>query len=213
MNCIRELEGDFMDFRGRLENMPLVIVLIGKRGSGKSASAYSIIEELHTIMPTRPVWILGFPENKKDLLPDYFNIAFSIHQIPIGAIVLIDEGAKQFNARRSMSSKAVSLSNYIDLARQNDWTMIVECKRTRKIDLNVIADADMIFIKGIGFLQEQFERNQIRHLSQEAKIELSKFPKNERIKYMFIADEDFKGVVNINLPSFWTDELSRAWKI
>ena len=50
---------------------PAIIVIFGGRGSGKTATGYSIIEDFrYSLTP----YVVGFPENSKSLLPGWMGI-------------------------------------------------------------------------------------------------------------------------------------------
>lgn len=67
---------------------PLVIVILGGRGRGKSALGYKIAEYLKE---KADVYVVGLPERAKRLLPEWIGSVPSIEDVPPNASVIFDE--------------------------------------------------------------------------------------------------------------------------
>jgi len=74
---------------------PSVILVLGKRGSGKSALAYRLLE-LFRYGP-RP-YVIGVPNLARKLLPDWIGIAASLEEVPTRSIALVDEAYLAYHA-------------------------------------------------------------------------------------------------------------------
>ncbi len=58
---------------------PAIVLVLGGRGSGKSAVSYRVIEDFrYSLSP----YIVGFPEDSKELLPDWIGIERKLEDIP-----------------------------------------------------------------------------------------------------------------------------------
>ena len=67
---------------------PAVILILGKRGSGKSALAYRLLELYR--MQLSP-YVIGVPAQARKLLPDWIGIASSLEDLPPKSVALIDD--------------------------------------------------------------------------------------------------------------------------
>ena len=67
---------------------PAVVLILGKRGSGKSALGYRLLE-LSRYGP-RP-YVVGVPKSARHQLPGWIGIAASLEEVPPKSIVLVDE--------------------------------------------------------------------------------------------------------------------------
>ncbi len=67
---------------------PAVVLILGKRGSGKSALAYPLLELFrYRVTP----YVVGVPLRARKLLPDWIGIAPSLEDVPPNSMALVDE--------------------------------------------------------------------------------------------------------------------------
>ena len=82
---------------------PAVILLLGKRGSGKSALSYRLLELFRYRLPA---YVVGAPERSSKLLPDWIGTVPTLEDLPPDCIALVDEAYIHFHSRRSMAQEA-----------------------------------------------------------------------------------------------------------
>lgn len=188
---------------------PSIILILGKRGSGKSALAYRLLE-LFRFGP-KP-YVVGVPASKRHLLPEWVGIASSLEEVPTGAITLVDEAYILYHARGSSAEESRNMSKLINLSRQRDQTIIFVSQESRQIDKNIASSANVIIFKDLGILQMQFERPEFNQLSAKAKEAFAPINGDKRRwSYLYSPDTDFSGLIENELPSFWKPSLSRIF--
>lgn len=189
---------------------PSVIIIIGRRGSGKSALGYKLLEYLRWQGLS---FVVGLPPQARKLLPDWIGVVPSLEDIPPKSIILIDESYNLFHSRASTSEKARILSNLINLSRQREQTLIFVTQEARQIDKNIASSADIIIFKDPGIFQPEFERKELRKIAEEAKRMFAAISIKEKIKwaYAYAPGNDFAGMIENSLPTFWSAGLSKAY--
>ena len=188
---------------------PSVVLVVGKRGSGKSALAYRLLELMK--LRARP-YAVGVPTSAHSKLPEWIGIASSIEDLPQGSVAVIDEAYLHFHSRESMAKQGRSISGLVNLSRQRDQTLIFVSQEARQIDRNIASSANVVVFKQPGMLQAEFERPELRHLAEQAKTQLSAVTGDvRRWAYVYSPDADHLGLLENELPSFWKPSLSKAF--
>jgi hypothetical protein len=198
--------GSFDAFNTRLGTASLIILIAGKRGSGKSALGFRLLENVHA-ESGRPAAELGV---RAAVLPRWISAIEDVEDVENGAVVLVDEGAVSFSSRESMSGKNKELGKLLAIARHKDLTLILITQNTGMIDKNVLNLCDTIILKEGSLLQQQMERDAMKEMYRKAGEALKKLQAGERQKHAYIIDADYEGLVNIPLPSFWNDKVSKS---
>jgi hypothetical protein len=190
-------------------NHPLVILIIGSRGSGKSALGYKILEYMRW---QGKLYVLGLTEKSRKILPEWIGSTPSMEDIPGGSIVLVDEAYLTFHSRSSSSQRAREISNIINLSRQREQTLIFISQEARQIDKNIASSANVVIIKNPGVLQLEFERSQFRKILVEAQRMFNAITRDKnKWAYVFAPESNFAGMMENSLPTFWTSSLSKAY--
>ena len=188
---------------------PSIVLIIGRRGSGKSASSFRILE-LFRFGP-KP-YVVGVPTSKQYLLPNWISIVPTLEEVPPGAIVVIDEAYIHYHARRSTTKESLEMSKIINLSRQREQTILFISQESRQLDKNIVGAADVIIFKDLGLLQLQFDRPGLTPLATKAKDAFATISGDKRRwSYLCSLDTDFSGLIENELPSFWTPGLSRMY--
>ena len=180
-----------------------VIIITGKRGSGKTCLACYLLEKSDN------AFFFGFPEEKKVYLPEnILPLPFdNIESLPENATIFFDEAALWFYARDSMSRFNKLISQIITEARHHNQLIIFATHTLRKLDIGIVIDADAILFKEPSHLHVKFERAEIRYIMKEVAKEFEKI-EGDRRKYSYMLSHDFEQLVETPLPSFWKEELS-----
>lgn len=190
---------------------PSVVIITGKRGSGKSGLGYFLLEFLSKEYKIDPL-VLGLPRPKWDLLPDRMKSldVDSLDKLPDKAIIFIDEGALLFYARKFQSDLNTTMDKLISISRQKDQILLIATHHTRKLDINIITDADALIYKQPSLFHSRFERRELRNLTRDVSDKFERKSEDKR-KWAYIYSDDFEGFLENPLPSFWSEELSHAF--
>lgn len=199
------VSGAYDDFNSAINAKSRIILVFGRRGSGKSALGFRIMENIHA-SSKRGCFVLGV---SKSLLPKWISEIDGLDKVDSGSVVLVDEGAISFSARESMQKKNVSLGKMLATARHKDLTLIFITQNTGMIDKNVLNLTDVIIAKEGSLLQKQMERPQIKELMEKIDAAMTHLPKEERVRYCYVFSDDFEGLCSIQLPSFWSEGISK----
>ena len=188
---------------------PAVVLIVGKRGSGKSALAYRLVELLrYKLTP----YVVGVGPQARKYLPDWIGMVPDLESLPFNAIALVDEAYLPYHSRRSMAEGSMAMSQILNLSRQRNQTLIFVTQEARQVDRNIASSATVIAFKEMGMLQPEFDRPELRKLVGQAKESFGNV-RGERRKWSFVysPDADFVGLLENELASFWKPSLSRLF--
>jgi len=202
----KHISGNYENFEKKLLNSSLILLIAGKRGSGKTALGMKFLELFHR-KTRKKCYILNYKHVK---LPRWIKKASSIEEIPDNAIVLIDEGAILFSARDAMKESNKLLSKLMIIARHKNLSLILISQNSSMIDLNVLRLADSLILKEPSLLQAEFERPAIKKIYKKVEPHFKKL-ENKNV-YFYLWDDDFEGLVKYNLPEFWSEAISKSFK-
>lgn len=195
--------------RETLENSE-VILITGKRGSGKTALGTLLLEN----SPKRESYFVGLSSEYWQLLPDTITPLpldmQGLENLPSEATILIDEAMIWFYSRNSLKGMNKLISILVTEARHKEQLLVFISHSLRKLDVGIAIDADAIIFKEPSLLHSKFERKEILRLVQEAKRAFDKILPSERVKHAYLVSQDYEGMLEAELPSFWTEELSHA---
>jgi len=197
-------KGDYEEFEEKMLKYSLIMLINGKRGSGKTALGMKMLEMFNK-KTKRKCYVMGY-ENTK--LPRWMKKVDDIEKIPNNAVTLIDEGAVSFFSRDSMKKSHKDLSKLMAIARHKNLVLILITQNSGMIDLNVMRLADTVFLKEPSLMQAKFERKAVKDMYEKAALHF----KEEKKKRFYVYDDDFEGVLKHDLPGFWSDDVSTSFK-
>jgi hypothetical protein len=188
---------------------PMAIAISGARGSGKSCLAYYLA---HTMAIARGcnVIVLGLSPEKEALLPESWGVIDNITQAPPGCVVLVDEVALQFHARRSSSSENLAMDRVLSISRQAAQDVIFATHNFRKMDVALVSDLDVIACKKPSFLHSRFERSEIKQFTQTSAAWFETHSVDHKM-WTYVFSDNFEGPVCNPMPPFWSEQLSCGW--
>jgi len=200
------------DARWRSLILPLsVVVIVGKRGSGKSALAYRLLELFRYHLTP---YVVGTPAEARRHLPHWIGMAPTLDDLPPRSIALVDEAYMLYHSRHSMAQDNKSMSQVVNLSRQRDQTLIFVSQEARQIDRNIASSANVLVFKETGMLQPDFDRRELRKIAEDAQKAFSnKKGSRQRWSYVYSPDADYAGMLESELPSFWNPSLSRLFAL
>jgi len=188
---------------------PSVVLVLGKRGSGKSGLGYRLLELFrYQLTP----YVLGIPAEAQKLLPDWIGVAQDLDEIPQGSIVLVDEAYLNYHSRESLKIQNREMSRIVNLSRQRNLTLIFITQEARQIDKNIASQADVVIFKEPAMLQLRFDRPELNDITTRAKLAFNNVSSNKRrLAYVYSPDADFMDLMENTLPTFWNAKLSHAF--
>ena len=184
-----------------------VSLILGQRGSGKTALALRIMENDFALNQSRQ-FAMGISASQ---LPRWITAVKSPQSLPQGAVLLVDEAGISFNARRSMQERHQALGELLLLARHNDFRILFCAQSSANIDVNIMRQVDALMFKSMGFLQCQFERPKIVAMYEKLQQSIQHLANNSC--YMphntMVLCNHFQGSFHADLPGFWHQGVSK----
>jgi hypothetical protein len=198
--------GNYKDFWTKLKTSDSMIgIIVGARGSGKSAVALSLLENLKG--GKKKFFAMGF--QSKDL-PDWIATIESVNDIENDSYVVVDEGGILFSSRESMSAGNKLLSELLFIARHKNLTIFFISQNSSNIEINTIRQSDFIVLKKSSLLQKDFERKKISEIYTQYGEGFDRFKNNKGLTLIY--SDQFVGFVNNELPSFWSENVSKGFR-
>lgn len=200
----KKISGELHGFEQELEtSKSLIGIIIGSRGSGKSAMGLRILENARA--KGRKVAAMGFSESA---LPAWIEPVESLDEVKNGAFLLVDEGGILFSARSSFSSPNKLLSELLFISRHKDLSVLFISQNSANLEINTLRQADYLLLRQPSLLQKEFERKVIQKIYDENEAEFKKFGKHATLVY----SNWYNGFVSNELPGFWSDAASKSFK-
>lgn len=199
-------EGESSAFLKKLAHKSLILLIIGKRGSGKTALGMSVLDFFHK-KTRKKCCILGFEKIK---LPSWIKKVDDINKAPLDSAILIDEGGIVLSSRDSMKDRNKEIGKLMAIARHKNLSLIFISQNSAMIEVNVLRLADTLMLKEPSLLQSKFERKALKDIYES--LHLSFKEKEQKAAYFFVWDDDYQGMMRFPLPEFWTDAVSRSYR-
>jgi hypothetical protein len=80
----------------------------------------------------------------------------------------------------------------------------------RRLDVGLVLDCNAILFKQPSLLHSKLERGETRELTALAERHFNSLKEEDPRKYVFVLSHDFEEFIEVPLPSFWCEELSKA---
>jgi len=195
----------------RIVEHPAVVLIVGGRGSGKSAMAVRLQELLR--QKANP-YAIGLPPKAGKILPPWYGLAEDFSTIPNNSIVYLPESYRMFHARSSQSAQGRAIGEIVNLSRQRKHTLLFDVQNPAHLDRNILSEVDLVLIKEPGPFQQGFERSQFRSSMDGARAAFAGIGKQRRKGAVWVVapGAGITGQLMENLiPTFWSDSLSRIF--
>jgi len=207
--AVGDYEGSLNEWFDSMQEGKVMIVL-GRRGSGKTAFAFKTAEYVSAAFG-KPVYAVGFPEGKADLLPRWITTAGNPESCEENSFLVIDEAGIQYVAYNFNKPENLVLSQLMQIVRHKGQSIIYTTQNGASVDKNIIRQADSIIFKKPGLMQKKADRPELRKMAEDADLFFSGYQNGELNSVAYIQDDYFCGGIRASLPSFWSEKLSKAW--
>jgi hypothetical protein len=187
-----------------------VILVLGKRGSGKSAFIAKMAEFLMAINGMNTYWI-GAPETARSFVPHWIKLVNTPDNCPANSFVMCDEAGIDYLSLLFNTTANRFMRRMLMIARHKHISLAFATQSSRDIDNAIVRQADSIIFKEPGLHQPDSERAGIKPRAQKAALAFKEIPRGERIGAAYVFDDSFEGIINSNVPSFWTEDLSHIY--
>jgi len=205
-SVVKPISGSYARFESMLSKKDSTIgIILGARGSGKSAVGMKLLENLHALND-RKTYAMGFQSHE---MPSWITLIDDISQIENNSYVLIDEGGILFNAREGFSDANKLLSELLLIARHKDLSIMFISQNSSNLEINAIRQADYLVLKPSSLLQKDFERKKIKEIYDEVSEDFDRLKNVKGMTYIY--SDAFKGFVANPLPTFWTQKISKSY--
>jgi Cdc6-like AAA superfamily ATPase len=206
-NELKTIAGDYNKWFKKVgESDSQIGIILGARGTGKTAFGVKFLENLYSRYK-KQCFAIGF--NAKEF-PSWINIVKDISKLENDSVVLIDEGGVLFSSRSSMSNANKLLSELIMIARHKNLSVIFISQNSSNLEVNILRQADFLVLKSSSLLQKEFERSIIQKIYTKIEDQMKKYSEDLGITYIYSGT--FKGFVSNPLPSFWQENISKSFK-
>ncbi len=204
---VEEIAGDFVSWEnGILKAESKIGIILGARGSGKTAFGVKLMENLYAKQKSR-CYAIGFDKNT---MPSWIEVVESVGEIKNNSSVLIDEGGILFSSRKSMTKPNQLLSELILISRHKNLNIFFISQNSSNLDVNIIRQADFLVLKPTSLLQKDFERKKIAEVYSDVEGKFKKYKNDRGITYIYA--NEFRGFVSNSLPSFWSTRISKSFR-
>ena len=108
-----------------------------------------------------------------------------------------------------MSKPNKLLSELILIARHKNLSIMFISQNSSNLEINILRQADYLLLKPSSLLQKDFERKKVKKVYEEVKDDFKKLNNYKGLTYIY--SEDYRGFINNDLPSFWSQKISKSF--
>ena len=132
-------------FLENFRDKSLVMLIIGKRGGGKTALGMKFVE-IGKILDKKS-YVIGF-ENSKT--PKWVRKVNNLEDVPNNSLVLVDEAGISFSARESMKKANKEMANLLSIARHKNLSLIFITQNCMSLRTKVITEKSIKTLKDLN---------------------------------------------------------------
>ena len=204
-NIHKTVNGNFHSLVENFRDNSLIMLILGRRGAGKTALGMKFVEigRMFNKIP----YVIGF-ENSR--IPKWIKKANHLSDIPNNSLVLIDEAGISFSSKDSMKKANKNLTNLLSIARHKNLSLIFITQSSAMLELNVLRLCDVLLFKEPSLLQSRFERRGLQDLF--IKVSENFKDLDQKKDHSYVISDDFEGLINSKLPDFWNESISKSFK-
>lgn len=208
---------------------PFVVLVLGKRGGGKTATGHRLLEIFGEDNDDRDAYIMGYPDDEAEALPEWIDTlpaTVGLENWPEDSIVLVHEAHHIAHARESQEAENLSIDKLVTVSRHRNSDIVFETQQSQRLDRNFPAAVDGIVFKQPALMQEEFERRQMKQIVGEANEVFDQYRTvHETDNYEWVEEDDdiqkhayvysdtFRGEYphDIQLADHWSENISKAY--
>lgn len=206
ITVVKPINGSYQSFWNKLKTSDSLIgIILGARGSGKTAVALSMLENLKG--GKKKFFAMGF---SKAELPKWIKVVDKVEELDNDSYVVIDEGGILFSSRDSMSSSNKMLSDLLLVARHKNLSILFISQNSSNLEINTLRQADFLVLKKSSLLQKDFERKIVGKIYEKHQEGFKEF--SHIMGLALIYSDSFLGFVENDLPSFWSSDVSKGFR-
>lgn len=172
-------------------------IIAGKKGSGKTATGYWLLEQAHAM--GRKCCVAG----PRQYVPKWVKRVPHPAAAPDDSVVFVVEAGMQFAARTSMYGDQRDALSILPVLRHSGRLIIAETQHTRIIDVNFLRMLDMMVLKQEPFFKKS-ERHPIMNILDILK------PKKVW-ETLFFKDDWFTLLQHQDKPKCWSKKLELSY--
>jgi hypothetical protein len=191
-----------------------VVGFYGHRRMGKTGTAWSLAEG--EMEKGRPVAAYLFPKKARHLLPKSVKHASTAKEMAKlkGYLIVADELAIHANTREFNSDPNKELYKLMAIAAQCHQLLFLICQHTRQLDVGLVMEPDLIVFKKPSLLHIRFARPELR-VDVQAAWDAFEKARGDKRAWSYVVDfhDGRTGFLKNKLPSFWSQELSKAYAL
>ena len=191
-----------------------LVIVEGQRGQGKTSLAWYLAELKRTEKRGKRVVAFGMPEAGRKALPRWITHMHTLEEVSKAkpSIVVIDEAAFVANSRRAQQESNIEWLKLIAICRHKDHLLIFVSQHNRQLDVQILADADLVIMKKPSLLHLRFTRPEFKPELEQAYHEFQAI-KGDTRKYAYVVDyhNGNAKMLRCQLPKFWSEKISKAY--
>lgn len=192
-----------------------IVMVVGARGSGKTATALYLAEEARNKGNHKTVYYVGEPENRK-IYPAYFKFVKSLDELHPGSFAVIDEAAIKYNARNFKNKDNVELTEKLVILRHQDITLVLITQNISLIEINADRLADIVIYKiGSDYGIRKKRQMNLSDFDKQNMLIVNRLKPRVKedclIEYRSGAKNIYRTIVT-PLPSFWEEKVSKSFR-
>ena len=188
-----------------------LIFVLGRRGEGKTAVSMRIAERR-----ARETYVLGVGQHH--LPDDWHSLDEKLRSkdglgqlektLPMGSTLLVDDAGLLLDSQEYASGLNKAFKYLIMVCRHREALLIVNVQYASSVTKYVL-DTDVFLIKRPPRMWEAIEREELHDLYRKIEPFWARLGEAGRKNHVWALSDTYEGPAHVNLPSFWSDAVSR----
>ena len=188
-----------------------VIVAVGSGRSGKTCLGHLLAS-----YATKPVYLMGYPQNAIDACPDGWQTVTPENVFTLlDCVLIVDDAALWASSREFSSQWSKAWVQFQTIISHKRISIIFIVQSMNLLDIGILRSQRMVVLyKMSDLVNIMYEREEFRHVALSARHHISK--RRETYKEIhpkaWVFDHSLSKVWNHPIPAHWNDELSTPYR-